>query len=176
MYIRCHELEAILMCYRELEGLVNVLEIQAATVLDGEEEDEIYGQMVKRKIDGQPVGHGKVFDRTATLGIDMRQLSNEARAAVKEIWDELILVETILLKLKIAHGILTYRQKEVVRLKYFERFVWKEIAAKMNLSERSVIHDRKKAIEKMTRLCRISIEEYKKTMGLLKSEGRMNDE
>lgn len=169
MCIRTFEFEFLLSNYDALQALIQEFEIELEAVRSERpgDDDEIYGRVTKRNVDGMPFATGKISDRTAAAVVDRRKTVYELRKAVKEIQDDIMLVSIILSKLMIGLRRLHPYERVVIEGKYFRGQTWKEIAHDMNYDARTISRYKNRALEKMISIARISLDDYQKIKNLL---------
>lgn len=163
-YIRPIELEKLLTNYQALTGLLESLTLQLETMFD-ENVDEIIQSMVfKRNLDGLPRGKGSISDRTGDIAVNLHaDIKSEAR----EVCQELLLVESIIKKIDVSLRAIRPAERQIIELRYFQGLTWTEIAGKVISSPSQVKRRRNEILVKMTAVCRIPIEAYRKVMQLL---------
>lgn len=169
MYIRKTELEWLLLHYHDLRGLLEELEEEAKAVKSERagDDDEIYSRVTKRNVDGMPFATGRITDRTAAAVVDRGKAARELKKAIKEILDDILLVSIILSKLSIGFRRLRSQERVLIEEKYFKGRTWKEISHDMKYDTRTISRFKDNALEKVTNITRISLDDYQKIRNLL---------
>ncbi len=81
--------------------------------------------------------------------------------------EELSILQLTLDKLNIGLKALQVEVREVIMCKYFEGFTWAEINNKLYVNKQQGQRMRRKGIDKMCAICRITIRQYQEIMKLL---------
>jgi predicted DNA-binding protein YlxM (UPF0122 family) len=173
-YIRLHEGETLIKLYPDLQGMAKSIRAQMKSIVNsGDIDDTIYSMSLSHPTtdDVPSFSLGSVNDKTGRIALEFEtKLSHELQSSLRELRSELLLVEVVLDKLDISLSALTKDQREIIELKYWEGFVWSEIAGKFLVSESNVKGQRKRAIERICNVSRITLETYEGIMRLFNFE------
>lgn len=169
-YIRAHEGETLIKLYPDLQGMAKSIRAQMKCIMNSGDIDDTIHSMALSHLSFDEVpsfSSGSVNDKTGRIALEFEtKLSHELQSSLSELRSELLLVEVVLCKLDIALRTLTKVQREIIELKYWEGFVWNEIADKVIVSESNVKEQRKKGIERICKISRIDINTYELIMKL----------
>lgn len=161
----------ILSYYKELQALLRELELEAEAVLDEKEVDAIYACTMKRTLDGMPTVSHRISDRTSSTALNIHRLSREQRAALDEINDDALLVDTMMQKVELAMRRLNQQYRTVIELKFIQGYTWKQISEETQVDIRKAQTYCRKSLEKMITVTRISLDEHLKLRTLLEGDG-----
>jgi len=169
MYIREFELEWLLKNYTNLQGLLEELNFEARTVKSERpgDDDEIYSRVTKHNVDGMPFATCRITDRTAAAAVDRMKTARELKKAIREVQNDIILVDIILSKLSIGLRTLHTQEQVLIEEKYFKGRTWKEISHVMKYDTRTISRYKDNALEKVMKITRISLDDYSKIKNLL---------
>lgn len=163
-YIRAFELEKLLTNYQALTGLIESLKLQLEAMFDENADEIIQGMVFRRSLDGLPRGRGSVSDRTASIALNTR---SSIRDEAKEICHDLLLLESTVKKIDVSLRAIRPAERQIIELRCFQGLTWAEVADKVISSTSQVKRKGKEALTRMTAVCRIPIEAYRKVMQLL---------
>lgn len=168
MYIRLQELEFLLSHYKELQGLIQELNIEIKAVREERpgDDDEIYARVTRRNVDGMPFSTHMVSDRTAMAVIN-RSDTRQLRKAVKEVQTEILTIEIVLFKIELGLRRLNTQCRAVIEKKYFMGMTLKEVSQEMEVDIKTVGRYRNLALNKMMQVSKISLVEQLKLRTLL---------
>ncbi|HYE82183.1 MAG TPA: hypothetical protein VEG39_08455 [Clostridia bacterium] len=178
-YIRDHEVEQLLSLYHDLHGMAQSIKIQMSGLESSKAtDDDIEAMALKHStIDDIPgYSKGAASDRTAKVALSYeKSLNLETKKAMEELQWELQLVEAIIAKLEISLAVLSPVHKDIVMYRYCKDMRWGEIDSIINKSEYlfsiSAMKSRcKEGVERITKVCRISITEFRSVMKLFYTE------
>ena len=88
----------------------------------------------------------------------------DQESIIEEIKNDIMQIEEVLLKLDIGIKSLNSRRQEVVKKFYIENLTWKEVCKSMNLEKRYLQNERRKGIECLIKVSRITVEQYQSAM------------
>ncbi len=169
MFTRNTELEWLLANYRDLQALLEELNIEARSVASERpgDEDEIYSQLTKRNIDGMPFATFRVSDRTAAAVIDRYKTSMRITEEIEKIQQDILLVSAIIMKIDIGVRALHRQERLLIEQKYFHYKTWKVIAQELKCSPRALNCCRDRALQKMITIVQINLEDCRKIKSML---------
>jgi len=139
----------------------------------GTAEDYIYSMVIGNKVLSDMPPAGKISDSTGNIAENYRKLMKYDRKTVKrEINIDIIEVSLVISKLQIAYRRLSFLQRRVLELYYWQELSWKEIAEALKhddlyYSVRQIQERRRTGIEKMTGVLMVTIEAYEYVVGLV---------
>lgn len=174
-YIRGHEVEQLLSLYNALYGMSQSIRLQMDTIKGNEvTDDDILGMALPHRDfeDIPSYSQGVISDRTAKTALKYEtSLNLEVQEALKEMREELLLIETVIAKLDIALSIISPIQKEIVTSRYCKGLKWDEIDIIINkdkyLMSVSAMKSRgREGVECITKVCRIGVCEFEKVVKL----------
>jgi len=164
--IRKHELEALLKNLASIKATAETLRLQAQTFTEESEAEFIEGTNFKRKLDGMPQATKNIVDKTSKLAVKLNK-TDTTTEVLKEIYTDLLLLETVIQKLNIALNALRQDELKVIELRYFEGLAWIGIADEFLVSKATAQRLRSEALNKMRVVARIAIDDYNKIMKIL---------
>ncbi|HWQ74246.1 MAG TPA: sigma factor-like helix-turn-helix DNA-binding protein [Syntrophomonas sp.] len=85
----------------------------------------------------------------------------------KEIIDDINTVDLTLKKLEITLRALTKEERQIMQLYFLEGHTWEQVADKMQMSLLQVKQRRKRAIERLVPVTRISLSDYRRIVELI---------
>lgn len=179
-YIRYHETEKLFTAWPYLQDLLDnlSLDIMAARVKDsmGSADDYIYTMVIGNKALSNMPPAGKISDSTGNIAENYHKMMLYDRKAVKqEISVDIIEISLVVSKLEIAYRRLSFFQRRILQLYYWEDKTWKEIVAHLKCeglfySSRQIQEKRRAGIEKMTSVMTVTIETYESVMKLMEEK------
>jgi hypothetical protein len=165
-YIGYPQIEELLRKYAMLKALLSNLQVELSSIYAsgrdwvGTQDDYLYTMSVGNKVlSDMPAVFPNPGDKATNI-IATDGLGEEYHALMNEIMKEINTVWSVIERVDGALKGLAERERQIVTDFYREGQTWKEICATMMLPESFVKEIRKKAIEKMVKLSRITAEEY----------------
>lgn len=144
------------------------IELQTVTVSQSLETPENIIEMLVlgRHINGMPaLPPGTISDKTAAVAEIFRQVLNAQRyGAIKEVAAEMVLLWSVIERIDIALGALTELQRQIIRLYYFHRRTWDEIAGEINRSKRKCQEARRDGVETVMKVIQVEEELFGQVM------------
>jgi len=113
-YIRTFELEKLLTNYQALISLIEALKLQLEAMFDENEDEIIQGAVFKRNLDELPRGKGIVSDRTGNIAVG---LYADIKSEVKEICQDLLLVESIVKRIDVSLRAIRPAERQIIELR-----------------------------------------------------------
>lgn len=171
--IRYHEIENLIKLYKTIVANMDCLLAEIATIGESELDDYISGMAlgnVGLDVDlGVAIDRGHApSDKTGQLAISYNnRFENENLELFKELNEELNLIKNIINKLDIGFKSIPEETRKIIILKYFDRLNWYEIEDLTLLTKQQCQMRRKKGIETMRVVCRITIDQYQDLMRIL---------
>lgn len=119
----------------------------------------------KEMIEAMALGHGEsgghtngyISDKTFYIALNYQSRADELNADLKkEIVEQLVDLEQEQKRLEYYVSLLDVRQAEVVRLGYFKRLPWEEVASAVGVAPRTVRKIRDHALEELTEMYRLT--------------------
>jgi len=170
LYLRYHEAEKIFRLYPSLNGVLESLEIslESANKMDELDED-IYGLCLGGRPENPTIPTaGNISDKTGNIAANYHKRSNINRIELRK---DILNISSIIQKLRIARTNFTKLQKKIMEAYYWEEMTWIEVIGEIEsikrISIRYAKEERKKAINKLVRLSKVTVEEYNWAMALL---------
>lgn len=165
------QVEELLSLYSKFVGLLNSLqvELQAAYIENSNEEEEddvIYALVVgNRRFDGLPKPPYSVSDKTWNVAFIYKRVAiNGNRPKIKRLSHEILEVNTIIEKIDIAINSLGQYQQKIIDHICFKGTPLDKFASYSVAEERKVRQEKRKALESMSKIMRITEEEFYKVI------------
>lgn len=169
-YIRYHELEILIYAQLTLESILDNLSADLTAVVSregiGAGDEYIYSMCIGNKVFDSMPPTGKISDSTGNIAANYEKIMWLDRKEVRiELKDEALKITIVLDKLGIAFRKLNSFQRTIVELYYRYRMTWPEIIEEIKSDRRyrgndKAKEEKRRAVDKMSRLSRISIQEY----------------
>jgi hypothetical protein len=178
-YIRVHEIEQLLRLYHDLVGMSQSIRLQLDTIKDNEVTDDDLASLALHHAtfdDIPSYSKGYASDKTSKVALNYEKALNfEVQQALRELQEDLQLIEIIIAKLDIALSVLPDTHKEIVLLRYCKGLKWDVIDNTVNKNDylMSISAMKARGKEGIDRICvvsRISINAYQATMQLFNFE------
>ncbi len=172
-YIRCQDVEFLLKNYRLLKGLFQSLRLEIRRTRGGINKDDYIESMVFKKTqpgDIKIYSKGKTSDKTGNTALSYeQQAKKETDRLLKELKDELLLLDTTIGKIEISYKMLPEELQQIIKLRYYENLTSYQVEYKLLLSKYQVNERRKQALKQMQITSRITINDYNKVVKILKT-------
>ncbi|MDU5081227.1 hypothetical protein [uncultured Tissierella sp.] len=173
--IRYYEMEKLLGSYRDIEGAIECIKHELCELergIDDTDVDDFIESLALKRVafDGVKVRvEGHISDKTASTALNYRKkLEQENNQLLYKLREELFILQMVLDKINIGFRALPGEAREVIMYKYFEDLTWGDIEHKLYITKHRGTNIRKKGIERLCAICRITIKQYEEIMKLLK--------
>lgn len=176
-YIGYQEMETLLKSYQDIQGVIMTLkkELEHAAGEEVDTDDAILSMALKHSAPDNIISHttGNITDKTANIAISyQKKLEDERKALIDELTQELTLLQLISDKMEIALSSLSETQRNIIEAKYFLHLDWYTVLDKLAetktyLSKYQAQTIRREAIERVTRIARITKIQYNQVIKLL---------
>lgn len=180
-YIHYHEVEKLFTAWPTLDGILEslLIDLMATRAKNGlgSDEDYIYTMSIGNKaLDNMPPS-GKISDSTGNIVANyLKVMRMDKRELKGELNEEVFEVSIVIEKLNIAFRRLSPIRQKVLKLFYWEKLKWKEVSVSLNesggfMSESSAKIERRRGIEKMASILKVTQEDYESVMKLVDERG-----
>lgn len=167
-------MEFLLKSYKELKVLIESIKYEVINLKKGVDENEvnehIEGKVLRKsaydEVNVSSGGH--ISDKTSNIALSYRgELEKENNELLIKLQQELFTLQIVLDKLDIGLRGLPQETTNVIVCKYINNLTWNEIGDQMLVSRSQAQDIRKKGIERLRAICRITIVQYDIVAGLL---------
>ncbi|MDQ4679846.1 hypothetical protein [Stenotrophomonas maltophilia group sp. RNC7] len=111
---------------------------------------------------------GHITDKTGSTAVNFREnLEKEIAETIDQLKYELYLFKIVIEKLDIAFRVISEEGKKIIELKYIENLTWFEIEDNLLITKNKGQDIRKKSIERLRSISRITAQQYKQVIEIL---------
>lgn len=172
--VRYHEMEKLLSLYKGIEGAIECIKHElyelGKGVDDNEVNDFIEGMALKRAAydDINVRVEGFISDKTASIALNYKEkLEHENKQLSLKLQEELFIFQIVLDKINIGFKSIPNEIREIIKYKYFDGLTWTDIEHKLYITKQKGHGMRKKGIERLCAISRITIKQYGEIIKLL---------
>jgi DNA-directed RNA polymerase specialized sigma subunit len=154
--LKYDQVENLLYCYKEICAVIENLKISLA---QNDSDSAICSMITGNKSPkGMPFpSKGNISDSTSRIASDYAKQIESEKTAIKY---ELAFYQGIIDRLDAGIDALSVRNQYIIERFYYDKWTWQEIARGLRLVKRTCQLERKRAVEKLTRLLVITQQEY----------------
>jgi hypothetical protein len=169
MFIRYHEAERLYSLYSDMKCMLSNLNRQLFNV-SKKSDDDIYAMVMSKKI-SEGIQTGTTSDSTGSCALNLDTVRNKLEMELHKDISEL---ESIIESIDSVKKVLSSQQISIIDLYYRNeiKLTWREIIRKLGitLSIRQAQNIRNSAIEKLSKLSRITVDQFTWTIKLIEGD------
>lgn len=166
LYLKHYEMEDIMKNIKVLEAILKNLQLEIESAYATESSDDVIYAMVigNHALSDMPKAKN-IEDRTSSVAILYKKSSAKADyERIKQISKEIIEINTILEKIKTSVMALDDYHRELIYDLYWRNKTWSEISCNSVAKERKAKREKRKALEQISIISRITKDDYKRIM------------
>lgn len=180
-YISYIQTENLLKSWPIIQGVKESLTLEIQALGDGvnqdEEDDYIYTQVVGNKVLSDiPPAVGKISDTTGNISASYKQvMKHDYYSTLKAIREDKFCIELVDDKLDIAFRRLSFIERKILECFYLKNKTWAEVLEELKkernyMSRQKAQLERRKAIERVQSISKITVDMYLQVMDLVEVE------
>lgn len=180
-YVSYIQTENLLRAWPTIQGVKESLALEIQALGNGvnkeEEDDYIYTQVVGNKVlDDIPPSKGKTSDTTGNISASYKQvMKRDYYSTLRAIRKDKFCIELVDDKLGIAFRRLSFTERRILELFYLDSKTWAEVLEELKkernfMSRQKAQFQRRKAIERVQSISKITVGMYLQVMNLVEVE------